>query len=276
MRTTDVFKQITIIGTGLIGGSLGLALRQSGFVGAVVGCDSSEVLHKAKACGAIDVAQPDFRAAVNDSDLVVIATPVRTAINLLPHVAETCAPHALITDTGSTKAAIAERARQVFGAAAPSRFIPGHPIAGREQGGIANATADLFRDASWILTPLSPDKTAQLTSLETLIQQVGARVLTLTPEEHDLALAFTSHLPQVLSNALVEAARASLPENVPIENVSGGGWRDMTRLSRSPQNIWDDIFATNSENLQKALDSVQSVLKRVRGEIAGSELKKSS
>jgi prephenate dehydrogenase len=267
-----VFNQITIIGTGLIGGSLGLALRRSGFAGRIVGCDAPEVLQQAKACGAIDAAEPDLRAAVAGSDLVVIATPVRTTINLLPHVAEVCEPNALITDTGSTKAAIAERARQGFGAAAPKRFIPGHPIAGREQGGIANATADLFRDANWILTPLSREKSAELADLEALIRQVGARVLTLTPEEHDLALAFTSHLPQVLSNALVEAANSSLPQNVPIEKVSGGGWRDMTRLARSPQNIWDDIFATNSENLQKALDSVQSVLKKMRGEITRSEL----
>jgi prephenate dehydrogenase len=271
-----VFKQITIIGTGLIGGSLGLALRQSAFAGAVVGCDSPEVLQKAKACGAIDAAEPDLRAAVAGSDLVFLATPVRTTINLLPHVAELCEPHALITDTGSTKAAIAQRARQVFGAAAYKRFIPGHPIAGREQGGIANATADLFRDANWILTPLGQEAPEQVTELQSLIRQVGARVVTLTAEEHDLALAFTSHLPQVLSNALVEAARASLPQAVPLDKVSGGGWRDMTRLSRSPQNIWDDIFATNSENLQRALDSVQGVLKRVRDEIAAYEPKKSS
>lgn len=270
-----MFNRVTIVGTGLIGGSLGLALRESGFTGTVVGCDASDVLQQAKACGAVDIMQPDLRAAVAESDLVVLATPVRTTINLLAHVAETAEPNALITDTGSTKAVIAERARQVFGAAAPRRFIPGHPIAGREQGSIANATAGLFRDANWILTPLAQEKSAQLADFESLIQQTGARVLMLTPEEHDLALAFTSHLPQILSNALVEAASASVPQYLPLDKVSGGGWRDMTRLSRSPQNIWSDIFATNSENLQKALDSIQLVLKRMRDEMVGSELKKS-
>lgn len=270
-----MFKQVTIIGTGLIGGSLGLALRRSGFAGKLVGCDSPAILHQAKACGTVDAVEPDMRVAAADADLVVIATPVRTTINLLPHLAEVCSPNTLITDTGSTKGAISECARHVFGAQAHKRFIPGHPIAGREQGGIANATPDLFQDASWILTPLSQECSAELADLKELVQKAGARVLMMTPEEHDLALAFTSHLPQVLSNALVEAATRVLPPELPIEQVSGGGWRDMTRLSKSPQDIWSDIFATNSEGLQKAIDSIQSVLKRMRAEIADSGIKKS-
>lgn len=270
-----MFKQITIIGTGLIGGSLGLALRRSGFAGKLVGCDSPGVLQQAMACGAVDAVEPDMRAAVADADLVVVATPVCTAINLLPHLADVCPPNAVITDTGSTKATIAERARHVLGVEAHKRFIPGHPIAGREQGGIANATPDLFKDASWILTPLLQESDSELADLKELVQLAGAHVLTMTPEEHDLALAFTSHLPQVLSNALVEAATGALPSDLPMEQVSGSGWRDMTRLSKSPRDIWSDIFATNSESLQRAIDSIQSVLKRMRAEIANSRIEKS-
>ncbi|HEX8924329.1 MAG TPA: prephenate dehydrogenase/arogenate dehydrogenase family protein [Terriglobales bacterium] len=276
MRKAEVFKQITIIGTGLIGGSLGLALRQSRFAGKLVGCDSPEVLERAKTVGAVDIAEPDMRAAVADADLVVIATGVRTTIDLLPHLADVCHPTALVTDVGSTKAVVAERAKQVFGAEASKRFIPGHPLAGRERGGIENASADLFRGASWLLTPLADQSSSVLEPLKHLIEQVGARVLTLTPEEHDFTLAFTSHLPQVLSNALVEAASTSLPKDVPLDMVTAGGWRDMTRLARSPQDIWGDIFATNSENIEKALDSVQRVLKRMREEIANSSGRKSS
>ena len=148
-------RQITIVGTGLIGGSLGLALRQHGFAGTIVGCDKPEVLDAAVACNAIDRGATDIRQASLESDVVVLATPVGAILSLFEKLAPTLPPHVLITDTGSTKQHFVERARMVLGDAAAERVLPGHPMAGKEHGGIENADPELFRDAAWLVTPIT-------------------------------------------------------------------------------------------------------------------------
>ena len=146
-------RQITIVGTGLIGGSLGLALRQAGFSGTIVGCDKPESLDAAITRGAIDRGGSDPREAALESDVVVLATPVGAILSLFERLAPTLAPGTLLTDTGSTKEQVVERARVVLGDQAGERILPGHPMAGKEHGGIEHADANLFRGAVWLITP---------------------------------------------------------------------------------------------------------------------------
>ena len=172
-------QQITIVGTGLIGGSLGLALRQRGFEGTIVGCDKPEVLEAAVTRGAIDRGGTDIKQAARGSDVVVFATPVGAILSLFEKLAPTLPPDTLITDTGSTKREFVERARLIFGAAAGERVLPGHPMAGKEHGGIENADPELFRDAAWLITPISTNQpyTARQQEYLDLLQSIGARVV---------------------------------------------------------------------------------------------------
>lgn len=154
-------RQITIIGTGLIGGSLGLALKRCGFEGRVVGCDKPLVLAQAKRVGAIDIGITDLKQAVYGSDVIVLATPVGAVLDLIEQVGPMVPSNVLLTDVGSTKREVVERARAVFGTAARERFVAGHPMAGKERGGIEQADAGLFERAVWLVTPTgkSDDRT---------------------------------------------------------------------------------------------------------------------
>jgi prephenate dehydrogenase len=263
-------SKIAIVGCGLIGGSLGSALRASGFRGRVVGRDAPEVLEKALRLGAIDCGSPAVEDAVHDADVIVLATPISSILTLLPVVAEQAAAHALITDTGSTKVAIVARAKSVFGTAAPRRFLPGHPISGKERSGIEQADPYLFRGAKWVFTPIasesdaapsSPDPAPLHTAWMELIRKIGAAPVCMTPEEHDRVLAFTSHLPQLLSialaNTVLDELRLEEGDGGRSRVPYGGGLRDMTRLAKSDPLVWRDILATNGDNIRRALEEVQ-------------------
>ena len=170
-------RQITIVGTGLIGGSLGLALKRAGFDGPIVGCDKRAVLDKAQSRGAIDRAEADLERAIVGSDVVVLATPVGCILSQLEAIAHLTPSTTLITDVGSTKQQLVERARLLFGKDAAARVLPGHPMAGKELGGIEHADADLFRDAAWLITPIDPAQpyTAQQQEYLALLEGIGAR-----------------------------------------------------------------------------------------------------
>ena len=277
-------SKIAIVGCGLIGGSLGSALRTSGFRGGITGSDTPEVLEKAVRLGAIDFAAPAIESAVQDADVVVLATPISSILALLPVVAKHAPAHALVTDTGSTKVEIVAKAKSVFsapatataavagdpaGASAHRRFLPGHPISGKERSGIEQADPYLFRGAKWVFTPIEsqsdPPPSSPCTSLHTgwmeLIRKIGASPVCMTPEEHDLVLAFTSHLPQLLSVALANTVLGEPRLNSADGGYSrvpyGGGLRDMTRLAKSDPVIWRDILATNGDNIRLALEEFQ-------------------
>ncbi len=172
-------RQITIVGTGLIGGSLGLALRQSGFSGTIVGCDKPEVVDAAISRGAIDRGGSDPREAAQESDVVVLATPVGAILSLFERLAPTLGPGTLLTDTGSTKEQVVERARVVLGDQAGKRILPGHPMAGKEHGGTEHADANLFRGAVWLITPITPEQpyTQRQQEYLGLLHSIGARVM---------------------------------------------------------------------------------------------------
>jgi prephenate dehydrogenase len=261
-------SKIAIVGCGLIGGSLGAALRTAGFRGGIAGSDAPEVLEKALRLGAIDCAAPAIESAVRDADVIVLATPISAILALLPVVAEHAPSRALITDTGSTKVEIAAQATNVFGAAAQRRFLPGHPISGKERSGIEQADPYLFRGAKWVFTPIdskSDPPSFPPTSLHAgwmeLIRKIGASPVCMAPEEHDLVLAFTSHLPQLLSIALANTVLGELRLDAGDDGYSrvpcGGGLRDMTRLAKSDPLVWRDILATNRDNIRRALEEVQ-------------------
>lgn len=267
------FKQVTIIGTGLIGGSLGLALKRARFRGTIVGCDRPEILKAARKRGAIDRGVSDPLAAVRGADLVVLATPIAAIIDLVDRLGPALPRHVFVTDVGSTKQEIVARARAVFGRDTARRFLGGHPMAGKEHGGIAHADAALFRDALWFLTP-DPDQdldSGAAAELAALLAAMDARVSTITPERHDRLVAWSSHLPQLLSTALASALAdageqfaADFADDLDPRDAGGRALGEMTRLASSPYAMWRDIALTNTANIEAALSRLEQKLAHIR------------
>ncbi len=268
-------EQITIVGTGLIGGSLGLALRQRDFQGTIVGCDRPEVLNAALIRSAIDTGDTDPKQAVQGSDVVVLATPIGGILSTFEKLAPTLAPATLISDVGSTKVQFVERARMVFGAEAGIRVLPGHPMAGKERGGIESADADLFRDAVWLITPIGaePQYTERQQEFIELLGSIGARVVTMDPERHDRLCAWISHLPQMIATALASVLRDELGEDEAIKEIGGRALREMTRIASSPYSMWRDIALTNGQNIEEALLRFEQQLAHLRENLRGPGLR---
>ena len=268
-------QQITIIGTGLIGGSIGLALRQAGFDGHIVGCDKRAVLEIAQARGAIDRAEADIERAIAGSDVIVLATPVGCILTQLEAVAPLSPPDTLIVDTGSTKQQFVERARMILGDKAAERVLPGHPMAGKEVGGIEHADANLFRDAVWLLTPIDAGRpyTPRQQEYLDLLKAVGARVITLDAERHDRLCAWISHLPQMIATALACSLREEFGEDEAVMQIGGRALREMTRIAHSPYSMWRDIAMTNTGNIEEALLRFEQQLAHLRENLRGPGLR---
>lgn len=264
-------RQITIVGTGLIGGSFALAARQAGFSGRVIGCDRETVLEQARKRGAIDAGFSDPAEAARGADVILLATPVGAIIDLIERIGPTAPPHSLLTDVGSTKAEIAARARAVFGQQAGERFLPGHPMAGREQGGIENADAGLFRGAVWVTTPLGGSSKVGTDFLE-VVAGTGARVLSMDAERHDRLCAWLSHLPQMVATALAAGLAEEFRADPQSLELAGPALREMTRTAASPYGMWRDIALTNRGNLQEALLQLEQRLAHVRENLSTREL----
>jgi prephenate dehydrogenase len=268
-------RQITIVGTGLIGGSFGLALRQQGFAGVLVGCDRPEVMEAAIGRGAIDRGDSDVNQAARDSDVVVLATPVGGILSTLEKLAPTLPSSTLVTDTGSTKVQFVERARMISGAEAGIRVLPGHPMAGKEHGGIENADANLFRDVVWLITPIGADHqyTPRQQEYLELLESIGARVIAMDPERHDRLCAWISHLPQMIATALASTLREELGDDEAISEIGGRALREMTRIASSPYSMWRDIAHTNSENIDGVLLRFEQQLAHLRENLRGPGLR---
>jgi prephenate dehydrogenase len=268
-------RQITIIGTGLIGGSLGLALRHHDFPGTIVGCDRPEVLNAALIRGAVDHGETDARQAAQDSDIVVLATPIGGILSTFEKLAPTLSPDTLFTDTGSTKAQFVERARMVFGAEAGIRVLPGHPMAGKEHGGIENADAELFHGAVWLITPINAEQPHSEKQAEYmhLLESIGARVIPMDSERHDRLCAWISHLPQMIATALATTLREELGDDQAIREIGGRALREMTRIAGSPYSMWRDIALTNSANIEEALLRFEQQLAHLRENLRGPGLR---
>jgi prephenate dehydrogenase len=267
-------RQITIVGTGLIGGSLALALRKARFAGRIVGCDRESALKKAKMRGVIDSGFVEPADAVRGSQVVVLATPVLAIVDLIGRLGPGLPVTTLLTDVGSTKAVVAEQAQKVFGKTAGKRFLAGHPMAGKEHSGVDYADADLFHNAVWFLTPLPGQNLNQglFPEFAGWIDQIGARIAMLPPEDHDRLCAWISHLPQLISTALAAALVEEFGEDAPLLPAGGRALREMTRISASPYSMWRDIAISNRKNLEDALLKVEQRLAHIRENLASRAL----
>jgi len=266
-------RQMTIIGTGLIGGSLGLALKKRKFPGRIVGCDRAPVLERAQEKGAIDSAFTNPADAVRGSAVVVLATPVVAIIDLIERLGPALPAKTLLTDVGSTKSEVASRAQKVFSKAAAQRFLAGHPMAGKEQSGVEFADPDLFQGAAWFVTPLPGQDIYQGLSGEFLdwIEKLGARIANLPPQEHDQLCAWISHLPQMIATALAASLVDEFGE-APLLEAGGRALREMTRISSSPYSMWRDIAITNKKNISDALLKLEQRLAHIRENLDSREL----
>jgi prephenate dehydrogenase len=240
---------VSIVGVGLIGGSFALALRQAGFAGRIIGVSSPETVRAALERGVIDEALPLDQASAQ-SDLIYLAQPIERILTTLDVVDQWVRPGTLITDAGSTKAAIVQRAAEAI---RRGRFIGGHPMAGKESRGVQEADAGLFRGRPYVLTSSND-------VIESWIERIGARLVILDAQEHDRLVALTSHLPQLISTAL----GASLAAEPQAGQVAGPAALDLTRLALSPYDIWRDIFATNSGAIDAALEAFIGKLEELR------------
>jgi prephenate dehydrogenase len=261
------FKQITIIGTGLLGGSFGLSLKAAGVQSRVVGCDRAHVLERARKMGAVDTGAEDPAEAIQGSDLILLATPVGTIIDLIERIGPITAPDALITDVGSTKQEIVDRARAVFGSQVSHRFLGGHPMAGKEHSSIFSAEAGLFRNATWFFVPSSPQQNFQderIREYRRLLEKMGAKVSQIEAGRHDRVCAWISHLPQMVSTALAGILMDEFGDSAELQAITSRGLREMTRTASSPYSMWRDVAHTNTANIQQALAALEQRLAHIR------------
>ena len=259
-------RQITIVGTGLIGGSLALALKKRGFGGLIVGCDRPPVLERAEKMGAIDQGRTQIGDAARGSQVVVLATPVGAIIDLIDRLGPALPAKALLTDVGSTKGEVLARATAVFGKNVGRRFLAGHPMAGKENSGVEFADPELFQGVAWFLTPAPGQNVYDGVSGEFLgwIEKIGARVATMDASEHDQLCSWISHLPQLISTALAATLVEEYGEDAPLLEAGGRALREMTRISSSPYSMWRDVMLTNKANIREALLKLEQRLAHIR------------
>jgi prephenate dehydrogenase len=266
-------RQITIIGTGLIGGSFGLALKKRRFKGRIVGCDREAILKRAQRLGVIDVGESNPLEAISGSQVILLATPVGAIIELIERLGPTLSPQSLLTDVGSTKAEVLSRAEKIFGDNTRTHFLAGHPMAGKEHSGVEFADPDLFQDAAWLITPSPGQNVDDGLSGEFLkwVKKIGARVATIDADEHDQLCAWISHLPQLISTALA-ALLVDEYGNKPMLEAGGRALQEMTRISGSPYSMWRDIALTNKKNIQQTLLKLEQRLAHLRENLDTREL----
>jgi prephenate dehydrogenase len=268
------FKQVTIIGTGLIGGSLGLALKKRQLAGRIIGCDRAPVLERAQDCGAIEAGTTDPAAAVRGSDLVALATPVMTILDLIGRLGPALLAKTLVTDVGSTKMEVVQRAAKAFGRNAGQRFLAGHPMAGKENAGVEFADADLFEGAAWLFTPLPGQNVhaGQCGEFIHCAEKMGAKIAVVDPVDHDRFCAWISHLPQMISTALAATLVDEFGPDAPVLDIGGRALREMTRISGSPYSMWRDIAITNKKNIAHVLQKLEQRIAHIRENLDSREL----
>ena len=260
------FKTVAIVGLGLIGGSIALAVRERWPAARISGVDRKGVLAHALGGGAIDRAADSAADVVADADVIVLAAPVRQNLKLLAEIAQQLPATAIVTDVGSTKRSIVDAAAALSCAGA---FVGGHPIGGAEQGGFGFARPDLFRHRPWIFTPVSATPAATLERLFEFARGVGARPSSMDAAEHDRVMAFLSHLPQLAASALMDVIGSNAGDNA--LRYAGRGLVDTTRLASSPPDTWRDVCATNEKAVGEALDVLIDRLSDLRADLRSGE-----
>lgn len=265
-----LIDHLSIIGVGLIGGSLARALKKAKLVGRVAGCNRCEdTLKKAVELGVIDDYTLDVSEVVKGADVVVIGTPLSVTEKLLPQIAEALDDKTVLTDVGSAKASVVNAARAALGEKFP-QFVPGHPVAGTEQSGVEASFAELFIDHRVILTPVKETCNKAHKLITDMWQAVGADVIDLEVAHHDEVLAATSHLPHMLAYALVDCL-ASMQERDEIFKYAAGGLADFTRVASSNPDMWHDICFSNRDALLKTLDVFSEHINQIKAAIEASD-----
>jgi prephenate dehydrogenase len=261
---------VAILGTGLIGGSFGLALRKHFPDISIVGFDRAETLQAALARGAVQEMARDLASAMRGADLVYVALPIGATIEALPAIAAAAKNGALVTDTGSTKAAICRTAKAAF--AGGASFLGGHPMAGKETSGIARADAELFSGARYALIGSEDDPDPRVQGFAALVRTLGAEPVWCDAETHDWAVGIVSHLPQLLAVALARVVQDETDETGLPVSLSGPGLQDVLRLAGSPYGLWRDVAHTNTENIARALDRLEQAVEYLRTRLTSKEL----
>jgi len=254
-----MIDRMVIIGLGLIGGSLGLAVKQRGLCKQVVACGRDPVkLQRAVELGIVDEVMTSWNEAVAGADMVVLATPVGVVEDVLQKIAPQLQPETIITDVGSTKGSVIAAARRVF-SELPSGFVPGHPIAGTEYSGFEHALADLFVGHKVILTPQAESSAEAVARVSRLWRELGAEVIEMSSDDHDKVLAATSHLPHMLAFALVKML-ADRQDHQAMFDLAAGGFKDFTRVASSDPLMWRSIVLANAKELGGLLTGYQELL----------------
>ncbi|HLY42256.1 MAG TPA: prephenate dehydrogenase/arogenate dehydrogenase family protein [Terracidiphilus sp.] len=274
-----MIERIAILGTGLLGTSVGLALRASGYRGAITGWNRSpEQAQLALRMGAIDAVESDAIAAAKASQVVLLAVPIYPTLDLMVQLADALDTKHLVTDVGSTKGQITAAAGSLFNTVDRAGFLPGHPMAGKERGGASLGDANLFRGAVWLFTDdpawqRSPQSAELAKNWRELVVEMSARIVDLDAARHDELVAWVSHLPQFTATALSAILEEELGNAPELKNVGGRALREMTRLGASPFSMWRDIAHTNADQIEAALLALEQRIAHIRENLRNPELR---
>lgn len=271
-----MISRVAILGTGLIGSSVGLALRASGFEGSIAGWDPNrDELHTALRREAITVLADDPLAAAAEADLILLAGPVFTILEWIDRLAPILRDQQLVTDVGSVKGVICDHIGDKFNGPGQPGFLPGHPMAGKEVSGAANADAALFSGSVWLFTPCGTTEggSQAAQAWRAWVARFGARILDLDPARHDILCAWISHLPQFVSTAMCALLEDEFAANADLLPIGGRALREMTRLGSSPFSMWRDIAHTNTDAIARSLLALEQRLAHIRENLKTPELR---
>jgi len=260
--TSTMFHKISLIGVGLMGGSLGMALRKCHLADYVYGIGRNpQRLQDAVDVGAIDIATTSFEEGLKDADIVVLCVPVLTTLSLVKQILPFVSPPTVLTDVGSTKLGVVKIInKQLFELSSKVEFIGSHPMCGSEKSGVDAATHCLYQGATCVLTPTAETSSQSLEKLKKMWEAVGCHTIEMSPEDHDRSVAMYSHLPHIVSSVLVNAIESLDEKWANPNNLASSGFKDTTRIAASHPQIWSDICIENRENLLEAVTQMESTL----------------
>lgn len=274
-----MIERIAILGTGLLGTSVGLALRAAGFNGEIIGWNRNRAhAETAQKMGALDRIGVDPIITAREAQVVMISVPIYATLDLMEKLSPVLGPEHLLTDIGSTKGQITDAADRLFNTPDRAGFLPGHPMAGKERGGAELGDANLFRDAVWLFTDFPAwhrsEQAADLArNWREWVVAMGARGIDLEPKRHDELVAWVSHLPQLTATALSALLQDRVGEAPELKDVGGRALREMTRLGASPFSMWRDIALTNTDAIDAALQALEQHIAHIRENLRTPELR---
>jgi prephenate dehydrogenase len=274
-----MIERIAILGTGLLGTSVGLALRAANYRGTIVGWNrSAEGAQAALTMGAIDSIAADPIEAARANQVVLLSVPIYATLDFMEKLAPVLGSEHLVTDVGSTKRIISEAGARLYNTPERAAFLPGHPMAGKERGGAALGDANLFRGAVWLFTDdpaaqRSPHSATLVKGWREWVAAMGSKALDLDPVRHDELVAWVSHLPQFVATALSALLEKEVGDAPELKDVGGRALREMTRLGASPFSMWRDIAYTNTEAVQAALQALEQRIAHLRENLRTPELR---